>query len=105
MTMASNEDLVELVTSNRDPTREEVAELMRRYLRGAVDDAIVDRLYGQFHALPADEDRCRSESRAFRANGRRYREEAMHQTRVARLLSWTRPADARRLEARHANSR
>jgi hypothetical protein len=94
--MVTEDELVDLVESNREPTRAELAALMRRYLVGAVDDATVERLHEQFKALHGDEGRWRAESSAFRANGRRYRGQAWkellspHENRpsLAELALW-----------------
>lgn len=62
----------ELVDSDREPTRAEIAALMRTYLEGDIDDATVDRLDAQFRALLADRERYLAEGSAFRANSRHY---------------------------------
>lgn len=62
----------ELVASDREPTRDEIAALMRRFLAAPIDDGTVDRLEREFRALLADPDRAGAEESAFRANGQRY---------------------------------
>jgi hypothetical protein len=69
---SSDPDFAELIVSNREPTRAEIAVLLRRYLLGDIDDETVDRLYAQFQALVADPERRGAEASAFRGNGRRY---------------------------------
>lgn len=65
-------ELRDLVESNREPRREEIGALMRRFLAEPVDDEAIDRLHEQFRALVADTARRQAGGSAFRANGRRY---------------------------------
>jgi hypothetical protein len=61
-----------LIVSGQEPTANEIATLLRRYLDGPVDDADVARLDQQFRDLMQDKARRGPEQSAFRANGRRY---------------------------------
>jgi hypothetical protein len=66
----------ELVASERVPSRDEIAALLRRFLAGTVDETTVDRLERQLRELLNDRDRARAEQSAFRGNGRRYQGQA-----------------------------
>lgn len=65
-------EFADLIEEGREPTRQQLAALMRRYLSEPVHEETVERLNRQFRELLSDEERRTTEELAFRASGRRY---------------------------------
>jgi hypothetical protein len=94
--LTDDAQFAELVEAHREPTRNELAALMRTYLEGPIDDDTVERLEKQVYALSADRERWKAEGSAFRGNSSRYHGQAWkellspheHRPSPAELALW-----------------